>query len=196
MSSKKFVHRDLAARNCLVSEEYVVKIGDFGLARDIYESDYYRKEQKGPLPVRWMAPESLADGLFDARTDVWAYGIVLWEMATLAEQPYQGMTNEDALRYIRDGNTLSRPKDCDQEFYDMMRRCWARRPAERPTFIEILQLLESHFDYSFTTVSWYHTVYKKQRPASVTTVGIVLPAGESSLVDTNTSAVAERALNL
>lgn len=89
LAAKKFVHRDLAARNCMVAEDLTVKIGDFGMTRDIYETDYYRKGTKGLLPVRWMAPESLKDGVFSSSSDVFSYGIVLWEMATLASQPYQ-----------------------------------------------------------------------------------------------------------
>ncbi|KAJ4434420.1 hypothetical protein ANN_22982 [Periplaneta americana] len=91
LAGKKFVHRDLAARNCMVAEDLTVKIGDFGMTRDIYETDYYRKGTKGLLPVRWMAPESLKDGVFTSHSDVWSYGVVLWEMATLASQPYQKM---------------------------------------------------------------------------------------------------------
>ena len=89
LAAKKYIHRDLAARNCMVSGDNTVKIGDFGMARDIYETDYYRKGTTGLLPVRWMAPESLADGVFTSDSDIWSYGVVLWEMATLAEQPYQ-----------------------------------------------------------------------------------------------------------
>lgn len=100
LAAKKFVHRDLAARNCMVAADRTVKIGDFGMARDIYETDYYKKESKGLLPVRWMAPESLADGVFTSDSDVWSYGIVLWEMATLAEQPYQGLSNEEVLQFV------------------------------------------------------------------------------------------------
>lgn len=94
LSAKKFVHRDLAARNCMVAEDLTVKIGDFGMTRDIYETDYYRKGTKGLLPVRWMSPESLKDGVFTSHSDVFSYGVVLWEMATLASQPYQGLSND------------------------------------------------------------------------------------------------------
>ena len=89
LSAKKFVHRDLAARNCMVAEDLSVKIGDFGMTRDIYETDYYRKGTKGLLPVRWMSPESLKDGVFTSSSDVFSYGVVLWEISTLASQPYQ-----------------------------------------------------------------------------------------------------------
>lgn len=101
LAAKKFVHRDLAARNCMVAEDLTVKIGDFGMTRDIYETDYYRKGTKGLLPVRWMAPESLKDGVFTSSSDVWSYGVVLWEMATLASQPYQGLSNDQVLRYVK-----------------------------------------------------------------------------------------------
>lgn len=94
LSAKKFVHRDLAARNCMVAEDLTVKIGDFGMTRDIYETDYYRKGTKGLLPVRWMSPESLKDGVFTSSSDVFSYGVVLWEMATLASQPYQVKTKD------------------------------------------------------------------------------------------------------
>ena len=100
LSTKKFVHRDLAARNCMVAEDLTVKVGDFGMTRDVYERDYYRKGSKGLLPVRWMAPESLKDGVFSSYSDVWSYGVVLWEMVTFASQPYQGLSN-DQVRAVR-----------------------------------------------------------------------------------------------
>lgn len=100
LEGKKFVHRDLAARNCMVAEDLTVKIGDFGMTRDIYETDYYRKGSRGLLPVRWMSPESLKDGVFSSSSDAFSYGVVLWEMATLASQPYQGLSNEQVLRLI------------------------------------------------------------------------------------------------
>lgn len=114
LSFKKYVHRDLAARNCMVNEHNIVKVGDFGLTRDIYQTDYYRKgkylwllviifcfwfmnqnvfilisDSEGMMPIRWMAPESLKSGLFTCFSDVWSYGVVLWEMVTLAAQPYR-----------------------------------------------------------------------------------------------------------
>ncbi|XP_063138513.1 insulin receptor-related protein isoform X2 [Rattus norvegicus] len=112
LAAKKFVHRDLAARNCMVSQDFTVKIGDFGMTRDVYETDYYRKGGKGLLPVRWMAPESLKDGIFTTHSDVWSFGVVLWEIVTLAEQPYQGLSNEQVLKFVMDGGVLEEQEDC------------------------------------------------------------------------------------
>ena len=114
-----FVHRDLAARNCLVSstdpDSRIVKIGDFGLARDIYKNDYYRKEGEGLLPVRWMSPESLVDGVFTTHSDVWAFGVLLWEIVTLGQQPYPARTNLEVLHHVRSGGRLTRPPNCPDE---------------------------------------------------------------------------------
>lgn len=113
-----FVHRDLACRNCLVSDgatiggRRIVKIGDFGLARDIYKSDYYRKEGEGLLPVRWMALESLVDGLFSTQSDVWAFGVLCWEILTLGQQPYAARNNFEVLAHVKDGGRLQQPDNC------------------------------------------------------------------------------------
>lgn len=114
-----FVHRDLAARNCLVSSysrsDRVVKIGDFGLARDIYKNDYYRKEGEGLLPVRWMAPESLMDGVFTTQSDIWSFGVLLWEVMTLGQQPYPARNNQEVLNYVRSGGRPEKPPNCLEE---------------------------------------------------------------------------------
>ncbi|XP_054719002.1 insulin-like peptide receptor [Uloborus diversus] len=157
LAAKKFVHRDLAARNCMVAEDLTVKIGDFGMTRDVYETDYYRKGGKGLLPVRWMSPESLKDGIFDSQTDVWSYGIVLWEMATLASQPYQGLSNEDVLKFVIAGNTMKKPEDCPEKLYNLMVMCWHRHPKARPTFIEIIEMLLPDVNQKFHQVSYYFT---------------------------------------
>ncbi|KAL6432291.1 hypothetical protein ACFW04_006732 [Cataglyphis niger] len=132
-----FVHRDLACRNCLVSardrENRVVKIGDFGLARDIYKNDYYRKEGEGLLPVRWMAPESLVDGIFTSQSDVWAFGVLIWEITSLGQQPYPARTNLEVLHYVRAGGRLSKPLNCPSTLHQLMMRCWSAADA-RPSF--------------------------------------------------------------
>ncbi|XP_011300657.1 insulin-like receptor [Fopius arisanus] len=158
LSAKKFVHRDLAARNCMVAEDLTVKIGDFGMTRDIYETDYYRKGTKGLLPVRWMAPESLKDGVFTSSSDVWSYGIVLWEMVTLASQPYQGLSNDQVLRYVIDGGVMERPENCPDSLYILMRRTWNQKVNRRPTFIDIATMLLQEVDLEgFSEVSFYHS---------------------------------------
>lgn len=157
LSAKKFVHRDLAARNCMVADDLTVKIGDFGMTRDIYETDYYRKGTKGFLPVRWMAPESLKDGVFSSSSDVFSYGVVLWEMATLASQPYQGLTNDQVLRYVIDGGVMERPENCPDKLYDLMRRCWQHRPTARPTFLDIIQMLLPDAHERFPALSFFHS---------------------------------------
>ncbi|XP_072438991.1 insulin-like growth factor 1 receptor [Chiloscyllium punctatum] len=155
LNAKKFVHRDLAARNCMVSEELTVKIGDFGMTRDIYETDYYRKGGKGLLPVRWMAPESLKDGIFSQHTDVWSFGVVLWEIVTLAEQPYQGMSNEQVLHFVINSGTLERPDHCPEQLHQLMRMCWSRIPRSRPSFLQILHQLQDELGPAFRQVAFY-----------------------------------------
>ncbi|GFO40985.1 tyrosine-protein kinase receptor [Plakobranchus ocellatus] len=155
LADKKFVHRDLAARNCMVAEDKTVKIGDFGMTRDVYETDYYRKGGKGMLPVRWMAPESLKDGMFSSMSDVWSYGVVIWEMVTLATQPYQGLSNDQVIKFIIDGSTMDMPERCPEEMAYLMRRCWAKRIKNRPTFKEIIAYLLPHLNARFEKVSYY-----------------------------------------
>uniref|UniRef100_F6S8L3 Tyrosine-protein kinase receptor n=1 Tax=Macaca mulatta TaxID=9544 RepID=F6S8L3_MACMU len=161
LNAKKFVHRDLAARNCMVAHDFTVKIGDFGMTRDIYETDYYRKGGKGLLPVRWMAPESLKDGVFTTSSDMWSFGVVLWEITSLAEQPYQGLSNEQVLKFVMDGGYLDQPDNCPERVTDLMRMCWQFNPKMRPTFLEIVNLLKDDLHPSFPEVSFFHSEENK-----------------------------------
>uniref|UniRef100_A0A8C0WG88 Tyrosine-protein kinase receptor n=1 Tax=Castor canadensis TaxID=51338 RepID=A0A8C0WG88_CASCN len=161
LNAKKFVHRDLAARNCMVAHDFTVKIGDFGMTRDIYEMDYYRKGGKGLLPVRWMAPESLKDGVFTASSDMWSFGVVLWEITSLAEQPYQGLSNEQVLKFVMDGGYLDQPDNCPERVTDLMHMCWQFNPKMRPTFLEIVNLLKDDLHPSFPEVSFFHSEENK-----------------------------------
>ncbi|XP_053573591.1 insulin-like growth factor 1 receptor [Bombina bombina] len=161
LNANKFVHRDLAARNCMVAEDFTVKIGDFGMTRDIYETDYYRKGGKGLLPVRWMSPESLKDGVFTTNSDVWSFGVVLWEIATLAEQPYQGMSNEQVLRFVMEGGLLEKPDNCPDMLFELMRMCWQYNPKMRPTFLEIISSIKDEIDPGFKEVSFFYSEENK-----------------------------------
>ncbi|CAG9531325.1 unnamed protein product [Cercopithifilaria johnstoni] len=145
LESLKFCHRDLAARNCMVNEFDTVKIGDFGMARDIYYHEYYKPAGKRLMPIRWMAPESLMDGKFTMKSDVWSYGITLYEMLTLAQQPYLGLANESVFDYIGvKKKILARPTGCPDFWYELMKRCWKYDPRERPTFAQIVGILLRH----------------------------------------------------
>ncbi|XP_013862871.1 insulin receptor a [Austrofundulus limnaeus] len=161
LNAKKFVHRDLAARNCMVAHDLTVKIGDFGMTRDIYETDYYRKGGKGLLPVRWMAPESLKDGVFTANSDCWSFGVVLWEISTLAEQPYQGLSNEQVLKFVMDGGFLDRPDNCADRLHNLMQMCWQYNPKMRPTFQEIIEMLKDDLHPTFREVSFFYSEENK-----------------------------------
>ncbi|CAF1027588.1 unnamed protein product [Adineta ricciae] len=158
LSDQKFVHRDLAARNCLVNGNHTCKVGDFGLTRDIYETDYYRRGGRSFLPIRWMAPESLRDGRFDTVSDVWSFGVLLWEIATLAEQPYQGYGNEEVVHYVRYGNiTLERPLNCPEILHKLMRACWTFSPGDRISFRSIADELVAYENEDFHLNAYYHT---------------------------------------
>uniref|UniRef100_A0A671YZQ8 Tyrosine-protein kinase receptor n=1 Tax=Sparus aurata TaxID=8175 RepID=A0A671YZQ8_SPAAU len=161
LNAKKFVHRDLAARNCMVATDLTVKIGDFGMTRDIYETDYYRKGGKGLLPVRWMAPESLKDGVFTANSDCWSFGVVLWEISTLAEQPYQGLSNEQVLKFVMDGGFLDRPDNCADRLHNLMQMCWQYNPKMRPAFQEIIEMLREDLHPTFQEVSFFYSEENK-----------------------------------
>ncbi|KAG8147027.1 hypothetical protein E2320_014100 [Naja naja] len=162
LNAKKFVHRDLAARNCMVSEDFTVKIGDFGMTRDIYETDYYRKGGKGLLPVRWMSPQALKDGIFNTQSDIWSFGVVLWEIATLAEQPYQGMSNEQVLHFVMDNGVLERPESCPGKLHDLMTWCWQQNPRLRPSFVQILQSIQEDMSANFRAHAFFCSLENKR----------------------------------
>lgn len=144
MESKRFIHRDIAARNCLLSSKgpgRVVKIADFGMARDIYRSDYYRKGGKAMLPIKWMPPEAFLDGIFTSKTDVWSFGVLLWEVFSLGLMPYTGLPNRDVMQLVTGGGRLDAPPGCPNAIYRIMADCWNPTPEERPTFSNLLERL-------------------------------------------------------
>jgi serine/threonine protein kinase len=139
----------------MLSADTVVKVGDFGMARDVYETEYYRKEGRGFLPVRWMAPESIRDGKFTSQSDVWSYGVVLWEMATLAEVPYQGLANEQVMSYVKEGRKMHRPENCPDILFSMMSECWEVHANARPTFLDICKKLLPDASEEFKKTAFY-----------------------------------------
>ncbi len=137
LAQNHFVHRDLASRNCLVSRNLRVKISDFGLSQDIYSTDYFKLGDTELLPIRWMPPEAILYAKFTTQSDVWSFGVVMWEIFSFGIQPYFSMTNEEVVQHVRDGNVMSCPEDCPQELSDLMIDCWAMNPSERPTATEL-----------------------------------------------------------
>ncbi|XP_041133807.1 fibroblast growth factor receptor 3-like isoform X3 [Polyodon spathula] len=141
LASQKCIHRDLAARNVLVTDDNVMKIADFGLARDVHNIDYYKKTTNGRLPVKWMAPEALFDRVYTHQSDVWSYGVLLWEIFTLGGSPYPGIPVEELFKLLKEGHRMDKPANCTHELYMIMRECWHAVPSQRPTF---KQLVEDH----------------------------------------------------
>ncbi|XP_067948281.1 uncharacterized protein [Watersipora subatra] len=143
LAREKFVHRDLAARNCMLDGAYIVKIADFGLSRDIYEKAYYRlQDQSKPMPVRWMALECFTEGKYTSKSDVWAYGITLWELLTRGGIPYPGINNYHISEYIASGKRIEKPDICPSIIYEMMRECWDAEPENRPSFPDMSARLD------------------------------------------------------
>lgn len=143
LSKVKCVHRDLACRNVLLGKNLIPMVSDFGLARDIYESGAYETTSGGKLPVRWMALESLEDYSYTSESDVWSYGVVLWEIQTRGQVPYAALGGQEIVRKLRRGERLPKPDGCSDEIYDIMLTCWKANPKERPSFEELVHLTES-----------------------------------------------------
>ncbi|CAH3175838.1 unnamed protein product [Porites evermanni] len=148
LAEMKFVHRDMAARNCLVGDNMVVKIADFGMSRDIYASEYYKMSKETLLPIRWLAPEAFLYGKFSLKSDVYAYGVVLWEIFTFGLQPYYGYTNKEVMEFIQKGIHLGKPDNCPDFIYGIMKDCWIREPEKRVQFTTISRRLKDPYhDY-------------------------------------------------
>lgn len=143
LSENGIIHRDLAARNILITEDHVCKVADFGFARDIIANHIYERKSEGRLPIRWMAPESLYDNIFTVKSDVWSFGVLVWEVVTLGSTPYPGISAVEVMKKVRDGYRLDKPEHCRRELYNIMYYCWDKDPKERPSFTELSQLLEN-----------------------------------------------------
>ncbi|XP_038223435.1 uncharacterized protein LOC119840766 [Zerene cesonia] len=137
LAQMRYVHRDVAARNCLVSARRVVKLADFGMTRLVFENDYYRFSRKGMLPVRWMAPESLAFGIFLPASDVWSFGVLLYEIVTFGSLPYQGLSNSEVLAKVKAGQTIALPAGLKPQLEGLIKSCWQAEYKARPTASEV-----------------------------------------------------------
>uniref|UniRef100_A0A672QRY6 Fibroblast growth factor receptor n=1 Tax=Sinocyclocheilus grahami TaxID=75366 RepID=A0A672QRY6_SINGR len=175
LASKKCIHRDLAARNVLVTEDNVMKIADFGLARDVHHIDYYKKTTNGRLPVKWMAPEALFDRIYTHQSDVWSFGVLLWEIFTLGGSPYPGVPVEELFKLLREGHRMDRPSACTQEIYLMMKDCWHAVPTQRPTFKQLVEDLDrtlsvisnqEYLDLSVPLEPMYSQVFLNERSST------------------------------
>ncbi|XP_065842852.1 uncharacterized protein [Oscarella lobularis] len=165
LAGKGLVHRDLACRNVLVCENNLVKVSDFGLTRAVYEDGAYSQKTTRRLPFRWMSIEAILHRLFTEKSDVWSFGVVLWEIFTFGCFPYPCMSSKDILSLLRRGNRLDCPENCSREMYDLMSECWNAEPEKRPLFEQLSQLLgdivegESpnkylNFDITFVNPLW------------------------------------------
>ncbi|VDM58303.1 unnamed protein product [Angiostrongylus costaricensis] len=147
LESNRHVHRDLAARNCLISSKTphhhrVTKIADFGLARGVHNSEHYKVRGEDFLPLRWLAPECISDGIFSSKSDVWAFGVLMYEIVALGQQPYPFMNNSQVLAHVRKGGTPAKPLYCPDQLYKIMLLCWVYDKDRRPSFSDILSMFE------------------------------------------------------
>lgn len=147
LQQKKYVHRDLAARNVLLVDEHTAKISDFGMSKAMSrEQNYYEAQNAGKWPLKWYAPECVYYWKFDSKSDVWSYGVTLWEATSYGDKPYRKMKGQEILRFLVEENQrLSKPPRCPDEVYEIMLECWKYDKNERPTFIQ----LETKMSYIF-----------------------------------------------
>ncbi|XP_077182721.1 macrophage colony-stimulating factor 1 receptor [Paroedura picta] len=147
LASKNCIHRDLAARNVLVADGQVAKICDFGLARDIMNDTNYVVKGNARLPVKWMAPESIFECVYTVQSDVWSYGILLWEIFSLGRSPYPGMKVDSKFySLVKQGYQMARPDFASDNTYNIMKTCWSLEPTKRPTFTEICIAIQKQLD--------------------------------------------------
>ncbi|CAL8337301.1 unnamed protein product [Lota lota] len=144
LSQKKFVHRDLAARNCMLDENFTVKVADFGMARDVFDKEYYsiQDHKKAKLPVKWMAIESLQTQRFTTKSDVWSFGILVWELLTRGATPYPDVDPYDITHYLLKGRRLAQPQFCPDALFSIMLACWDPEPEARPPFQVLVQIVQ------------------------------------------------------
>ncbi|XP_022804176.1 tyrosine-protein kinase receptor Tie-1-like [Stylophora pistillata] len=142
LSSKSIIHRDLAARNVLVGQNERCKVTDFGMARDVRQENIYQRKTAGRLPVKWTAYEALLYSKYTTKSDVWSYGVVLYEIFTIGGSPYPGMDGTRILGLLQEGYRMTKPQHIDDKLYQIMQGCWQNDPDARPTFTELKNQLK------------------------------------------------------
>ncbi|XP_071082770.1 uncharacterized protein [Haliotis cracherodii] len=142
LESLKCVHRDLASRNVLIAAGPIAKISDFGLTRDVYENGYYFRTSKGRLPYKWLSPEALLWGQYNNKSDVWSFGVLLWEIATLGGSPYPGVPADHLSELHRTGYRMPQPPNCPDKLYGIINACWNEDPRQRPPFHRLTEILD------------------------------------------------------
>ncbi|XP_007898441.1 tyrosine-protein kinase ABL1 isoform X3 [Callorhinchus milii] len=147
LEKKNFIHRDLAARNCLVGENHLVKVADFGLSR-LMTGDTYTAHAGAKFPIKWTAPESLAYNKFSIKSDVWAFGVLLWEIATYGMSPYPGIDLSQVYDLLEKDYRMERPEGCPEKVYELMRACWKWNPGDRPSFADVHRAFDTMFQES------------------------------------------------
>lgn len=158
LESQNYIHRDLAARNVLVGEHNIYKVADFGLARvfKVDNEDIYESKHEIKLPVKWTAPEAIRTNKFSIKSDVWSFGILLYEIITYGKMPYSGMTGAQVIQMLSQNYRLPQPLNCPQNLYSIMLQCWDAEPKQRPKFETLHRQLEDFFEidssYSDTNI--------------------------------------------
>ena len=148
LEERNYVHRDLALRNILIKNKQDVKISDFGLSRAVLqESEEYTTQSGGKWPVRWYAPESVNYGKFSSKSDVWSFGVTLWEMFSFGEQPYSGKDGTQVREFVERGGRLPKPRECPDKIYRKMKECWLIDPGKRPSFAKLKMYFFKNPDY-------------------------------------------------
>ncbi|CAG5135176.1 unnamed protein product, partial [Candidula unifasciata] len=184
-----FVHRDLAARNVLVVDGLNIKISDIGLSRDVYSTDYFRVQSKSLLPVRWMPPEAILYGKFTTESDVWAFGVVLWEIFSYGLQPYYGFSNQEVIEMVRSRQILACPEECPARIYGLMVECWHEMPSRRPAFREIQTRLRTWHSENTPNAPWTLSQSHSGHSSSTHQSSQSQPSHHSSTGPSNTTAV-------
>ncbi|QQP34872.1 Uncharacterized protein FKW44_022912 [Caligus rogercresseyi] len=178
LSDRKYVHRDLASRNCLIDTSGTVKIADFGLSQRVSLSDYFRGDVSDNIPIRWMPLEAILHNKYTIESDIWAFGVLLWEIFSLALQPYYGLSNEEVIKFLKEGNLLNCPENTPKSIYKIMKSTWNTQPNMRPMFRILYRELET-IEKELTILQRH---FKSQKSiASVESMGRMTPQSHSHL---------------